>query len=78
MRPKILQCVVTFHSTTDAMRFEQSAKEAGFGGRIIPVPRELTAGCGLAWKDEVSEKEALEQMLKQQQLGYERIVELII
>jgi len=78
MRPKMLQCIVTFHSTTEAMRFEQSAKEAGYGGRIIPVPRELTAGCGLAWKDEVSEKEALERMLADLKLGYERIVELIV
>lgn len=78
MRPKTMQCIMTFHSTTEAMQFEQAAKEAGFGGRLIPVPRELTAGCGLAWRDETIVRDALEQLILEQQLGYDRIVELMI
>ena len=78
MRPKTQQCIVTFHSTTEAMQFEQAAKEAGFGGRIIPVPRELTAGCGLSWREETSAREALERLIAELQLGYDRIAELIV
>ena len=38
-------CVVlTFSTTTAAMSMEKRS------GRLIPVPREITAGCGLAWK----------------------------
>lgn len=78
MRPKVMQCIITFHSTTEAMQFEQAAKDAFLGGRIIPVPRELTAGCGLAWKDEISAREALEQLIRIQHLGYDRIEEMIL
>ena len=41
--------VFTFHTTTDAMAMESLCKEKNLGGRMIPVPGELTADCGLAW-----------------------------
>lgn len=49
MREKKLQLVVTFHTTADAMAMEQACKEQQAPGRLIPVPRAITAGCGLAW-----------------------------
>ena len=49
MRKKELKLVVTFHTTTDAMAMEKACKEAGAPGRLIPVPREISAGCGLSW-----------------------------
>ena len=33
-----------------AMQMEQYARAHGLPGRMIPVPREITAGCGLSWK----------------------------
>ena len=41
--------VFTFHTTTDAMATESLCKEKNLGGRMIPVPGEITADCGLAW-----------------------------
>jgi hypothetical protein len=78
MRPKELQCIVTFKTTTEAMRLEQTAKEAGFGGRLIPVPREITSGCGLAWREAISSRAALEALLEEKTLGYDKIYELVI
>ena len=49
MRKKELKLVVTFHTTTDAMAMEQVCQEQQVAGRLIPVPREISAGCGLAW-----------------------------
>lgn len=48
-REKKLRLVVTFHTTAAALKTERTAKDAGLEGRLIPVPRELSAGCGLAW-----------------------------
>lgn len=78
MRSKELRCIVTFHTTTEAMLFEQAAKAAGFSGRIIPVPREITSGCGLSWKDTVNVREDLERILAEQKLGFDHIYELKI
>ena len=49
MIKKEMKLVITFHTTTEAMTMEQVCKAAGADGRIIPVPRSITAGCGLAW-----------------------------
>ena len=49
MRVKETRLVVTFHTTADAMAMERFCREHGAPGRLIPVPRELSAGCGLAW-----------------------------
>ena len=45
MRPKELRIIVTFETTTAAMAFESEAKKRQIGGRLIPVPREITSGC---------------------------------
>lgn len=49
MIKKELKLVITFHTTTEAMAMEKACKECGADGRIIPVPRSISAGCGLAW-----------------------------
>lgn len=49
MRAKELKLVVTFHTTADAMAMEKACKESGVDGRLIPVPRSISAGCGLSW-----------------------------
>ena len=50
MRQKQPALVVTFSTTSEAMAAEKYSGEQGLPGRLIPVPREITAGCGLAWK----------------------------
>ena len=42
--------ILTFESTTQAMAAEKYAMEQNLPGRLIPIPREITAGCGLSWK----------------------------
>ena len=42
--------ILTFDETVDAMAWEKYCETHGLPGRLIPVPREITAGCGLAWK----------------------------
>ncbi|MGL4736006.1 MAG: DUF3343 domain-containing protein [Cellulosilyticaceae bacterium] len=77
MREKTLQCVVTFKTTTQAMAFEEAAKAAGFGGRLIPLPRAIGAGCGLAWRD-VPQEDPILALIQSRQLGYEQIYEIVI
>ena len=60
MRAKSLKLIVTFHTTTAAMDMERVCTAAGLPGRLIPVPREITAGCGMSWKAEPEDRAALE------------------
>lgn len=56
MRKKEEKFVVTFHTTTDAMGMEKYCKQENVPGRIIPVPKSISAGCGLAWCAEVNQE----------------------
>ena len=53
--------VFTFHTTTDAMAAESLCK--GLGGRMSPVPGEITADCGLAWCAVPEQEETLTNAL---------------
>ena len=78
MRPKEFRVIITFENTTTAMAMEKFCKEHGLKGRLIPVPRVITAGCGLAWSASHNEREELEDRMKEFQIGYDQIYELEI
>ena len=49
MRKREVRLIVAFHTTHDAMAFEDYCHANQVEGRLIPLPREISAGCGLAW-----------------------------
>ena len=51
--------IITFATTTQAMAMESFCTRENLPGRLIPVPREITAGCGLSWKAQPEEQELL-------------------
>ena len=57
--------IITFSTTTQAMAMEKFCTQQNLPGRLIPVPREITAGCGLSWKALPEEKDALISALTQ-------------
>lgn len=38
--------LVTFYTTAGVMALERACKAASLPGRIVPVPRSITADCG--------------------------------
>lgn len=78
MRKKELKLVVTFHTTADAMAMEKACKEQNVPGRIIPVPRAISAGCGLAWCAELSDRELIAEMMKQSGIEEEEMHECMV
>ena len=74
MRTRMQQLVVTFSSTVQAMAWEDAAASAGLPGRLIPVPREVAAGCGLAYKAPPESRAALEALLTEHRLSIEKII----
>ena len=78
MRPKELCFLVAFHTTTEALALEEAARSADVPGRLIPIPTQITAGCGLAWRMPIGEKEKMKSLLIKCDLKYENIYELMI
>ena len=65
MRKRVDKLVVAFHTTADAMKLEVVCKKNGVGERLIPVPREISAGCGMAWCADPSDEETLRKLMEQ-------------
>lgn len=59
MIPKKERWLITFRSTSGAIAVEKFCREKGLPGRLIPVPREISASCGMAWAALPEEKERL-------------------
>ncbi len=63
MRQKELKLIITFHTTADAMAMEKVCKERGIAGRLIPVPRTISSGCGLSWCADLDAREELVEVM---------------
>lgn len=68
--------VLSFDKTTDAMAAEKYCMANNLPGRLIPVPQEITAGCGLAWKANPEDEEAIISGLKKAGLEWSGIYHL--
>ena len=78
MKEKVLTTVVTFETTTQAIAMERECKKTEFAGRLIPVPRDISASCGLAWKCGEQGEEETTSYMKEQDLEYEKIYRILI
>lgn len=75
-RIKTPKLVITFPTTTAAMAMEASCDPRL--GRLIPTPREISAGCGLVWCAPPELEEELLSLMEQNHIPYQekRMVEL--
>ena len=78
MRQKEERCIVTFRTTAAAMEMERICKECGVPGRLIPVPRAITAGCGMCWSAPPSAREAVEELVMDRHLLIEGIYAILL
>ena len=44
-----MECIATFDTTHMALYFEKACRAEGLSVKIVPVPRSISASCGLAW-----------------------------
>lgn len=76
MRKKEQRFIITFQSTIEAMDMEEICKENGIRGRLIPVPRQISANCGMAFSALPSEKEEVLAFIEENNITYEAWYEL--
>ena len=75
---KLAKVVITFYTTTDAMAMESLCKAQALSGRMIPVPGEITADCGLAWCAEPQMEKSLLHAMKTAGISYQGIYNLMV
>ena len=78
MRDKELRLIVTFNSTTDAIRFEKYCKANSIEGRLIPVPRTISASCGMCWRTQPENQSRIEAAMDKAGLIISDIYKIVL
>lgn len=73
--------IITFNTTTDVMRAEKVFKDIMLKtnetlGKIISIPSEISAGCGMSWESEIFFKDKLIEALKSNDIEYDNLYEI--
>ena len=76
MRKKEKKVIVTFENTTEAMAMESICRKYAVNGRLIPVPREITSGCGMAWCSDIEYKNELLDFIRLKNICHEAVYEV--
>lgn len=78
MRERRLKLVIAFDTTTQAMAMEKMCREEKLSGRLIPLPGAVSAGCGLSWCTDITNRAETEEKMAQHKIGYEGIYEVLV
>ena len=78
MREKQPRLSGTFRTTTAAMAMEKRCKPCGVPGRLIPLPRAISAGCGMCWSAPLESREAVEELLMASGIGADGLYDILL
>ncbi len=78
MIEKSLKLIITFPTTTAAIAMEKACSSNKLPGRLIPLPREIDYGCGMAWCASPEKSKEFEQIAKEEGIEISGIYQLFI
>lgn len=78
MWEKTEKCIVTFPTTASAMAMEAACQEEHVPGRLIPVPRSISAGCGMCWSAPKADQTAVEELVIRKGLQIDGIYAILL
>jgi hypothetical protein len=78
VREKKLWLLATFRTTAGAIAMEKYAAEAGLPGRLIPVPRAITADCGMAWRTEIALQSETERVAREHGIDVDNFHQIVL
>lgn len=70
--------IVSFASTTEALRAEKIFRQAEIGGQLIPTPRSVNASCGLCWRTIPEDHPLIEEQLAVHGIKTEALLEMLM
>lgn len=68
--------IITFKTATMALYMEKTCKSLNVQGRIIPLPKQIDAGCGLVWATEIKDTVFWKNFLSENSINYDKITEV--
>ena len=73
---KEIKLYITFYTTAEAMATESVCRENNLSGKLVPVPRVLSAGCGIAGECSPILKPSLLELLEKEDIEWEECKEI--
>lgn len=70
------EVVATFDNTHHALRFEKNLKENDVKLTVMPVPREISASCGLSVKFSMDELEKVRNIARTNEIQVKKYYEI--
>ena len=67
--------IITFNSTTYAYLMEKLRREDELPGRLMPLPKNISAGCGACFSSEKNDVEFWKNYMKDKGVEYDKIYE---
>lgn len=77
MLKKTMKIIISFHSISEVLKFEKECKKFKIKGRVIPIPREISAGCGMAWCSEIEMEDKINELIKDSKIELDKIYKLL-
>lgn len=77
MFKKTMKIIISFHSISEVLKFEKECKKFKIKGRVIPIPREISAGCGMAWCSEIEMEDKINELIKDSKIELDKIYKLL-
>lgn len=72
------EVVATFDNTHHALRFEKTLKENDIKLTIMPVPREVSASCGLSVKFHIDEYDKIKTLTAEKEILIKKYYKIIL
>lgn len=68
-----MKLLVTFNTTFDSLKAEQSLLSEGVNIRIRPIPRHISSDCGLCIEGDEGDRERILDCLYKSEVEYDKI-----
>ena len=76
MLKKEEKLIITYHTSNMAFATEKVCKDKGIKGELISAPRALSADCGISYATGVENRAVIEEIFKECNIEYEKMVNL--
>lgn len=70
--------IVVFASSSAASQAEIKMKEKDWTGRLIPIPEQISAGCGLVLQIPMQDLKKVETFIIEEAISYDGIYEVLV
>lgn len=67
---------ISFHTSAEAMATEKKAKLNNINGKLVPLPRRISASCGIAYETDIASKDLIKRILEENYIEWDEFIEL--